>query len=176
MFRLQFLQLQSMMTWVLLVVPSLTDLGEASVSPRGHDKVALGDPRGLNNIDHAGPTRRRFTSQRRIVKAEGSVEGGGFNTSCHGSGCWCREKETQWIPMAPKVIRGLTAVVGRPEIRGVNTLLCPVVPSEMEWRLGVVCTCMLHVLPQLIPHPKEQAAHRAHRNGAGSKSVAQAEL
>lgn len=114
--------------------------------------------------------------QRRIVKAEGSVEGGGFNTSWHGSGCWCREKETQWIPTAPKVIRGLTVVVGRPEIRGVNTLLCTVVPSEMEWRLGVVCTCMLHVLPQLIPHPKEQAAHGAHRNGAGSKSVAQAEL
>lgn len=59
-------------------MPSLTDLGEASVSPRGPDKVALGDPRGLNNIDHAGPIGRRFISQSRIVKAEGNVEGGGF--------------------------------------------------------------------------------------------------
>lgn len=164
-----------MMTWVLLVVPSLTDLGEASVSPRGHDKVVIGYSRGPNNIDHAATIGRRFISQR-IVKAEGSVEGGGINTSCHDSGCWCGENGTQWILKTPKVIRGLTAVAGRLEIRGVNTLLGTVVSSEMQWRLGVVCTCVLHVLLQLIPHPKEQAVHGAHRNGAGSKSVPQAEL
>lgn len=92
-----------MMTWVLLVVPSLTDLGEASVSPRGHNKVAVGYPRGPNNIDHAGTIGRRFISQR-IVKAEGSVEGGGINTSWHDSGCWCGENGTQWILKTPKVI------------------------------------------------------------------------
>lgn len=70
----------------------------------------------------------------------------------------------------------VTAFVGRLEIRGVNTLLCTVVSSEMQQRLGVVCTCMLRVLLQLIPHPKEQAAHGAHRNGAGSMSVPQAVL